>query len=137
MLFRIWPTYQTSISICSVRLSFVTSELMNTLDTAVLMYHAQPYAILMSKTQRTNTVHAKCQINNHLFFPFSWRYNSPWVLACSTILLHASLSIPILIHFCIFIFPTSSLTSSSHLNLGLPILLTETGLHSVILFAVI
>jgi len=65
MLFGNWPVYQTlsharSMSICSVILSLVMCEFMNTLETPVLMFHVQQYAILMSKTQRTNTVHTKC-----------------------------------------------------------------------------
>ena len=51
----------------------------------------------------------------------------------STILLHASLSIAILLQFWTFILPRSSLISSSYLNLGVPILLTAIGLHSVTL----
>ena len=71
-----------------------------------------------------------------IFF-FSWHYNSLWVLACSTILFQACLPTAILLQCWIFIFPISALTSSSHLNLGLPILLTAIGFHSVFLFTIL
>jgi len=66
---------------------------------------------------------------------FPWRYKSVWVLVCSTILLHAFLSIAILLQFWTLILPISSLISSSNLNLGVPIL-TAIGLHFVILLTV-
>jgi hypothetical protein len=65
-------------------------------------------------------------------FPLSWHYNL-WDLAYSTILFHVSLSIAILLQFWTYNFPRSDLTSSSHLNLGVPTLLTVTGLYYVIL----
>jgi len=68
---------------------------------------------------------------------FSGRYNSLRALSCSTFLFRASLSKASLLQFSIFILPTSYLTSSSLLNVGLPILLTEIGLHSVILFTIV
>jgi len=40
-----------------------------------------------------------------MFFLFSWRCNSLWVLACSAVLFLALLSIAILLPFWIFIFP--------------------------------
>lgn len=58
-------------------------------------------------------------------------------LACSTILFCASLSTAIVLQFWILVFPRSTLTSSSYPNLGLPILLTAIGLHSVILFSIL
>ena len=67
-------------------------------------------------------------------FSLSWCYNSLWDLAHSTVLFHTSLSTAILLQFWIYIFPRSTLSLSSHLNLGLPTLLTAIGLHSVILF---
>jgi hypothetical protein len=51
---------------------------------------------------------------------------------CSPITFHAFLSIAILLKFWILTSPRSTLTSSSHLILGLPILLTAIGLYSVI-----
>ena len=70
-------------------------------------------------------------------FSFPWHYFSLWALTCLTIIFHASLSIAILLQFWILIFPRSSLTSSSsHINLALPILPTAVGLHPLILFAV-
>ena len=62
---------------------------------------------------------------------FSWQYNSLWVFAWPTILFNASLSIVIFLQFWTFFFPGSILTSSSHITLSLPNLLTATGLHSL------
>ena len=67
-------------------------------------------------------------------FLFSWHYNSLWVLACSTIIFHTSLSLAIWLQFWTFIFPRSPLTLSSHLNLSLPAILTATVLHNLTLF---
>ena len=68
---------------------------------------------------------------------FSGRYNSLWALTCSTILFRASLSKASLLPFSNFFLPTSFLTSSSPPKVGLQILLTEIGLHSVILFKIV
>lgn len=64
----------------------------------------------------------------------SCRYSSLWVLACSSVLFDAFLSIAILLQLSILIVTRSSLTSSSHLNLCLPVLRTEIGLHPPIRF---
>ena len=61
---------------------------------------------------------------------FSWGYNSLWILTCSPILFHVSLSRAILRQFWVSVFPKSALTSTSHSNLDL---LNPVGHQSVIL----
>ena len=56
-------------------------------------------------------------------------YNSLWVLACSIIPLHGFLSCAFFFQLFTLIFLKSSLTSSSHLNLGLPFGLVACGFH--------
>jgi hypothetical protein len=58
------------------------------------------------------------------------------VLACPTVLFHASPPQLSYSNFESSFFP-HPLTSSAHLNLGLPILITATGVHSVIIFTVL
>jgi len=68
-------------------------------------------------------------------FSFSWRCNPFWILTCSTVFLHVSVSLATSLQSWILIHARSSLTSPSQLNLGLPIS-TAVGLPSVILFTV-
>jgi hypothetical protein len=63
-----------------------------------------------------------------------WCYNSGRVLAFSTIPFHLSRSCTCPVHFIIFIFFRSFLTSSSHQDLGLPIGLPANGFHLYIFF---
>ena len=56
-------------------------------------------------------------------------YNSLWILACSIIPLHGFLSCAFCFQLFTPIFLKSSLTSSSHLNLGLPFGLVSCGFH--------
>ena len=88
--------------------------------------------VVFPHSQTAGTITEICA--SIITFSLSWRYNSLWALAYSTVLFHVSLSIAILLQFWIYIFPRSTLTLSSHLDLGLPTLLTAIGLHSVILF---
>lgn len=60
------------------------------------------------------------------YFFFSWHQNSFWVLACSTIIFHVSISTAILFQFWIFILPISALTSPSSLNQSLVLQLVST-----------
>ena len=56
-------------------------------------------------------------------------YNSVWVLVCSIIPLHGFLTCAFCFQLFTPIFLKSSLTSSSHLNLGLPFGLVACGFH--------
>jgi hypothetical protein len=67
---------------------------------------------------------------HNIFFFFYWRYNPLWVLAFSVILLHSVLS---LLNFLRPLNPNawmSSSISSTHLFLGLPLILLPVGFHS-------
>jgi len=60
----------------------------------------------------------ECSLCSAAFF-FSWRWNSNWVVVCSTALFHVSLSLAVLLQLWLFILPRYSLTPSSVLNLRL------------------
>jgi hypothetical protein len=63
------------------------------------------------------------------FLLLLWCYNSGRALAFSTIPFHLRQSWPCPVHFIIFIFFRSFLTSSSHRDMGLPTGLSVNGFH--------
>ena len=65
------------------------------------------------------------------------RYNLFEVLACSTSFFHLSLSCATFFQLRTFIFFISSITSSSHHNLGLPVGLLPMGFHLLIFFTLL
>ena len=71
------------------------------------------------------------------FFFFYRLYNPGWVLICSTILLHSSLSSAFTLQPVILILFRSSSTWSIHLNLRLSTGLALYGIHSVIFLVVL
>ena len=71
------------------------------------------------------------------FFFFYWRYNPLWVLAFSVILLHSVLSLLSFLHPLIPNVWISSSISSTHLFLGLPLILLPVGFHSNILLGIL
>jgi len=68
---------------------------------------------------------------------FYWRYNPLWVLAFSVILLHSVLSLLSFLHPLIPNAWMSSSVSSTHLFLGLPLILLPVGFHSSILLGIL
>ena len=71
------------------------------------------------------------------FFFFHWHYNPLWVLAFSVILFHSALSLHCFLHPFIPIICISSLISTIHLFLRLPLILVPIGLHSKIFLGVL
>src|SRR5215469_2344387 len=65
---------------------------------------------------------------------FDWRHNPLWVLSFSVILFHSVLSLLSFLHPLIPIDWISSSKSSTHLFLGLPLILFPVGFHSDTLF---
>src|SRR5215470_3740719 len=65
---------------------------------------------------------------------FDWRHNPLWVLAFSVILFHSVLSLLSFLHPPIPIDWISSSLFSTHLFLGLPLILFPAGFHSNTLF---
>jgi len=71
------------------------------------------------------------------FFFFYWRYNPLWVLAFSVILLHSVLSLLSFLHPLIPNAWMSFSVSSTHLFLGLPLILLPFGFHSNTLLGIL
>ena len=71
------------------------------------------------------------------FFFLCWRYNPLWVLAFSAIFFHSALSLLSFLHPLIPIVWISSSTSSTHLYLGLPLILLPNGFHSNMLLDIL
>ena len=71
------------------------------------------------------------------FFFFYWRYNPLWVLAFSVILLHSVLCLLSFLHPLIPNAWISSSISSTHLFLGLPLILLPVGFHSNIILGIL
>src|SRR5215510_6503210 len=70
------------------------------------------------------------------FFFFDWRHNPLWVLAFSVILFHYVLSLLNFLQPLIPIDWISSSISSTHLFLGLPLILLPVGFHSTTLLGI-
>ena len=71
------------------------------------------------------------------FFFLYYRYNPLWVLAFSAIFFHSVLSLLSFLHPLIPIVWISSSTSSTHLFLGLPLILLPIGFHSNVLLGIL
>ena len=81
-------------------------------------------------TQTYIRTHTHIHTYIHFFFFFYRRYNPLWVLAFSVILLHSVLSLLSFLHPLIPNVWISSSISSTHLFLGLPLILLPVGFHS-------
>src|SRR5215469_1006043 len=83
----------------------------------------------------------KLELSGHIFdkyfFFFDWRHNPLWVLAFSVILFHSVLSLLSFLHPRIPIDWISSSVSSTHLFLGLPLILFPAVFHSNTLFCIL
>jgi predicted membrane protein len=73
------------------------------------------YLCTQRPTRKQRHLHLlECSLCIAVFFFFffffsssSWRWNSNWVVACSAVLFHASLSLAVLLQFRFFIFPVT------------------------------
>ena len=89
----------------------------------------------MWRPQGVEVQQFKAMFHSVPLFSFCWCCNPFWVLACSTVFFHVSVSLATLLQSWILINTRSSVTSPSQLNLGLPIS-TAVSPPSPILFAV-
>jgi hypothetical protein len=111
---------------------FITSSTIGTDITPAnngkkIVYSVSRKSGTIGKTKRMDCIHRKFAA----YLPILWihksssarRYSSGWALASLTISLHWSLFLALSVQPLISILLRSSVTSSVHLNLGLPILL--------------
>ena len=104
---------------------------------AYTMYYVTAPVGAGAAPQNHITISAVKHEYSHFFFFFHRRYNPLWVLAFSVILLHSVLSLLSFLHPLIPNAWMSSSISSTHLFLGLPLILLPVGFHSNTLLGIL